>query len=58
MRTKALEIIQNCGVGFKNKPELGYAVEIYNQMKKDGVQFPRMAIAADSFSSLLDTSVV
>jgi VHS domain len=35
----ALELIQSCGVAFKNKPELYYPVQIYESMKKEGSWF-------------------
>jgi growth factor-regulated tyrosine kinase substrate len=35
----AAELIQNCGVAFKNRPDLSYACTLYNSMKSQGSCF-------------------
>ncbi|KAI8908431.1 hypothetical protein EDD86DRAFT_207640 [Gorgonomyces haynaldii] len=39
---KVLELIQSCGIAFKSKPDLGYAVEVYEQLKREGFKFSSM----------------
>lgn len=49
-------MIQFCGVAFQGKPELTYAVNMYNEMRMGGVNFPGNATSGPS--AMIDAIVV
>ncbi|KAI9343609.1 hypothetical protein BDR26DRAFT_917580 [Obelidium mucronatum] len=55
VRKAALALIQNWGLSFKGKPELSYACEVYNTLKREGVPFPPVEKAEVS-SIMIDTT--
>ncbi|KAI8621602.1 hypothetical protein BC830DRAFT_1093349 [Chytriomyces sp. MP71] len=54
-RKAALALIQNWGLSFKGKPELSYACEVYETLKREGVPFPPVDRAEVS-SVMIDTT--
>ncbi|KAJ3246271.1 hypothetical protein HDU78_007541 [Chytriomyces hyalinus] len=40
VKLRILEMLQSWAIAFKDKPELGYLVDAYNQLKRQGLNFP------------------
>ncbi|TPX67804.1 hypothetical protein CcCBS67573_g07393 [Chytriomyces confervae] len=55
VRKAALALIQGWGLSFKGKPELAYACEVYETLKREGVPFPPVERAEVS-SIMIDTT--
>ncbi|KAJ3127258.1 Vacuolar protein-sorting-associated protein 27, partial [Physocladia obscura] len=55
VRKAALALIQTWGLSFKGKPELSYACEVYESLKREGVPFPAVEQAEVS-SIMVDTT--
>ncbi|ORY51524.1 hypothetical protein BCR33DRAFT_457792 [Rhizoclosmatium globosum] len=55
VRKAALALIQNWGLSFKGKPELSYACEVYETLKREGVPFPPVEKAEVS-TIMVDTT--
>lgn len=57
VRLKALELIQSCAFAFKNKSGMYYSNEIYQELKREGIKFPKLE-HADSLQNLIETQTV
>ncbi|KAI8826365.1 hypothetical protein BJ741DRAFT_631423, partial [Chytriomyces cf. hyalinus JEL632] len=48
VKLRILEMLQSWAIAFKDKPELGYLVDAYNQLKRQGLNFPDPDAKPDS----------